>query len=385
MSILPSTDQVSLLHQQSMELCDRAMAARKDGNPDRSLELFRESLEAERKAASLVAGLFDLEPTRSILHRSAATLALDCSDFREAERLIAVALSGNPPEEIAEELRDLLEQVHFDRHLELRGIRLAPQEFQLSISGNKVGYGIVLSDEFVDRVRATEKLVLRTFERNAGRPFREAGRALKDISRNCELYLATPRAGSFAATMRVGVSERQPNLPGIDIADLPEPEQIIDNLVDCLEAFSLGDSQRLDVLIEDPSYRLNFIALADQLLPDGENVSQVGFTVTREGVPRSVSLTRRKPLRNPRETTRENGHLYVEGRLLFADATSAEKNQIRVVDDDSVTHKFLVPEGLMADIIKPLWEDRVAIHSVRSKGGKRYRLERIERAPSKES
>jgi hypothetical protein len=35
--------------------------------------------------------------------------------LREAERLIAVALSGDPPDEIAEELRDLLEQVYFDR------------------------------------------------------------------------------------------------------------------------------------------------------------------------------------------------------------------------------------------------------------------------------
>jgi len=33
--------------------------------------------------------------------------------LRDAERLIAVALSGDPPAEIAEELRDLLEQVYF--------------------------------------------------------------------------------------------------------------------------------------------------------------------------------------------------------------------------------------------------------------------------------
>ena len=32
---------------------------------------------------------------------------------KRAERLIAVALSGEPPEEIAEELRDLLEKVYF--------------------------------------------------------------------------------------------------------------------------------------------------------------------------------------------------------------------------------------------------------------------------------
>jgi hypothetical protein len=54
-----------------------------------------------------------LEPTRSVLHRSAPTLALECGALRDAERLIAVALSGDPPAEIAEELRDLLEQVYF--------------------------------------------------------------------------------------------------------------------------------------------------------------------------------------------------------------------------------------------------------------------------------
>jgi hypothetical protein len=40
---------------------------------------------------------------------------LECGDLREAERLIAVALSGDPPDEIAEELRDLLDMVYFNK------------------------------------------------------------------------------------------------------------------------------------------------------------------------------------------------------------------------------------------------------------------------------
>ena len=60
----------------------------------------------------MVAPDLGAEPSRSVLHRSAASLAEQCGEFREAERLIAVALSGNPPEEIAEELRDLLQQVY---------------------------------------------------------------------------------------------------------------------------------------------------------------------------------------------------------------------------------------------------------------------------------
>ena len=90
----------------------------------------------------------EFEPTRSVLHRSAASLALECDEIREAERLIGRALSGNPPDEIAEELRDLLEDVYFLRHLSLRGIVLQPDEFQLSLEGDAIGFGIAPTNYF---------------------------------------------------------------------------------------------------------------------------------------------------------------------------------------------------------------------------------------------
>jgi hypothetical protein len=58
-----------------------------------------------------VADLIDEEPTRSVLHRSAASLAIKCGEYEEAERLIATALNGKPPDDIAAELRDLLKVV----------------------------------------------------------------------------------------------------------------------------------------------------------------------------------------------------------------------------------------------------------------------------------
>jgi PemK-like, MazF-like toxin of type II toxin-antitoxin system len=43
-------------------------------------------------------------------------LALECSELREAERLIDRALAGNPPADIADKLRDLLlEEVYSQR------------------------------------------------------------------------------------------------------------------------------------------------------------------------------------------------------------------------------------------------------------------------------
>lgn len=102
-------------HHKAMELADRADHLRRLGDTRGSLTQLRRAFEHERRAAELSVPDLALEPTRSVLHRSAATLAYQCGEYREAERLVAVALAGNPPEEIADELRDLLEQVYFER------------------------------------------------------------------------------------------------------------------------------------------------------------------------------------------------------------------------------------------------------------------------------
>src|SRR5688572_6398916 len=98
------------LHRMAMEVVDRAILESMKGNRDATVALYRKAFTLERDAA------FDArkselgEPTISVLHRSAATLALDAGEVREAERLVAAALMHDPPDDIAEELRDLLEQ-----------------------------------------------------------------------------------------------------------------------------------------------------------------------------------------------------------------------------------------------------------------------------------
>ena len=99
---------VDMLHQEAMELVDQAVLARQRGDTEAAMRLSRAAFTNERAAADLVADQYDLEPTRSVLHRSAAVLAIECHELRDAERLIGRALAGTPPEAIANELRDLL-------------------------------------------------------------------------------------------------------------------------------------------------------------------------------------------------------------------------------------------------------------------------------------
>ena len=104
---MTSPAQINELHNNAMELAGQALHADLHGDYAGAKSLFKDAFDLERQAALLVVPDANAEPTRSILLRSAATLAVDCHEFKEAERLIAIALSGTPPAEIAEELRDL--------------------------------------------------------------------------------------------------------------------------------------------------------------------------------------------------------------------------------------------------------------------------------------
>lgn len=99
--------QINTLHNQAMEHTDLALLAQRRGDEDEALSQFQMAAAYESRAANLAP--VTVQPTHSVLHRSAATLALDCGDIPEAERLIRAAFDGNPPSEIASELHDLKE------------------------------------------------------------------------------------------------------------------------------------------------------------------------------------------------------------------------------------------------------------------------------------
>jgi hypothetical protein len=111
-------EDIQELHREAMDLAEMASVAKLKGDPENAENLLREAYKKESDSAKMLVDDYDFEPTRSILFRSAASLAMECNDFRGAERLIAFGLSGNPPEEIADELRDLLDKLNIRRHLE---------------------------------------------------------------------------------------------------------------------------------------------------------------------------------------------------------------------------------------------------------------------------
>jgi hypothetical protein len=125
--------QIQEKHTTAMDLAEAAMVAKLRGDLEQASLLTRQAFENELAAAELIVNQLDAEPTRSILHRSAATLAIDCGELKIAERLIATALSGNPPEEIASQLKDLFIQINLRPYLKRRGINIDDEQINALI------------------------------------------------------------------------------------------------------------------------------------------------------------------------------------------------------------------------------------------------------------
>ena len=96
-------------HAMAMELADRGDWNRRRGLWQVARDYYEQALDFELYAIDSNGQTSGLG--WAVMHRSAATLALDCCEYRQAERIAAAALLGDPHPVIAAELRDLLHTI----------------------------------------------------------------------------------------------------------------------------------------------------------------------------------------------------------------------------------------------------------------------------------
>ena len=96
------------IHNEAMDHAHHGLRHRRRGDDEAAREMFGKALALELEAITALGDASGHE--FSVMHRSAATLAIDCRDYALAERLASQGLAGNPPEHLACELRDVIEQ-----------------------------------------------------------------------------------------------------------------------------------------------------------------------------------------------------------------------------------------------------------------------------------
>jgi hypothetical protein len=343
------------LHNKAMELAQKAIVLRHEGSLDEAEECSRKALEYETEAASLIELNESSEPTRSILYRSAASLALQAKEFTTAQRLLANGLLGYPTPDIEQELWNLIEQLNFERHLHDEDLVLSDAEIQFSVLGDAVMYGVVLFDEFVKRLSTFRTVLERTTLRLFKTPYKRSSKIPKSIM-PFETVLTTAEAGSFAIILKLATPTEkytQRTLPGL----APKPSEVFEEVVSGIELINNLDDEGLKNRITDESYYINFRSLIRDMAPDGEKIKQVGLITARK----SVGLTKPKkeiPAVPQMEKIEEVKKVTITGILDYA--RSRRDDVIGLTDEKEKHHLIKIDKG-MDDLVKSYFMDNVKV------------------------
>jgi len=363
-----------------MSLVDKAEAARAAGDAGKAQEIYGRALVKEREALALLGKLHPgVEPSWSVLHASAASIALKAGRLRDAEKLAAAGIAGDPPVDILEELRILLDEAQYHRHLGLGGIKLGAAEFQMSLAGRAVGHGSTTVDQSVRRIQNTTRLIERTAERKAGVPFHNTKGLAAQVRSVIAVQVGEARAASYALTFSVARRHEQLSLfPEMRKLD---PVAVVDEFFECVR---LLQEDRLDDLkqrIGDDDYYSNFLALARSLAPDGTNITTVGLTRGGGGKPTDSVAFRRLGSMIGTGRRRAGGAdpPRITGVLDEARGRSTKKDrdddaEIAIVDDQGKRHPVRVPRAFVADLVRPNYGYRVTV-LVEKRGKHRFLLD----------
>ncbi len=367
-------DEVARLHREAMKFADKSTVARIKGEREEYLRYTRLALEKEIAAADLMVDK-DIEPTRSVLHRSAATLAWRCGEYARAKRLAYRALAGNPPPDIEWELNDLLSTVR----LEEAGIHLGKGQLQFSLQGGEVGYGKAALSELTSRMPSIGSMLQITAKSVYRRLNNVAHSSVKDFS-EIPIFVDGFAPGSFIVNLRLGFPI-QHELPGFE-----RFEDIVEPFLENLNLVDKGEFHELHKALADPNAYVGFVKAAHKLAPDGNRVDSVKFQANVHEQLKIVSFnaTQRflKDVPLPEPTAEEDtlneyrvtdSDLQKEGMLKVADGLV--KTECLLVTADNVKWEIEGPEAVLDDIVRAYFKRRVVISGKQMK--KKNRVNRI--------
>jgi hypothetical protein len=173
-----------------MDLFEQALLSARAGDSGQSRSLFARALEKEA-AADSVAMDYSLEPTRSVLHRSAASIALRIGDVERAMQYVEAGLAGNVPQDVSEELATLREQILV--------LEAATTDYRL-----RAPRGLTPIERISRRFRETAPVNITGLARALGLAVRQAN---LDAQVAGEIFPDLYRGGPSGYTIRVNASD----------------------------------------------------------------------------------------------------------------------------------------------------------------------------------
>ncbi len=360
-----------------MDIADYAFKLKHKRNVEAE-EYFRQAYELEIEIASSIKPAEGNEPSRSIFYLSAASLALNSKLYREAEKAACQGIIGYPSQYHLNELRDILEQANFERHLDTQGVNLLENQFQITFTGEEVGKGYIKSDELTSRLRILTDITTREVERKAKKAFRSQGRPAKVVDMY-PTYYSVAMAGSYRVIMQIGNDNHSQSSLFND--DREVKRNIVDRIMNGIRLVNDNNLLELKKVYEgQENYYDFFVTSLKSFAPDGEKINMIGFTsINSEGKEERIKFTRTKKeiglqgkvseVKAVDILTKEGTPIVVEGILDFS---KSRKNShfFEIIQDSGKTYKFELKEGELASIVRDNYKFKVKVTGVRKTGVK---------------
>ena len=269
------------LHRSASDIAGKALAAQIYGDQETYLRLTKEAFVKEARSAELMRH----DPSHhmyAILHRSAATLAYRCGEYKAAEQLIVHGLIGEPNDRLREELYELLAKVRFRLSLNCNAPPLADDEIILTWQGAEADNGLLDDRALADLVKQFGRLV-----RNTAAMVLELGfHNRAKVEDSCRVFATLQTGGSFKINLKL-LPFAPAHRPAFEMI-----EHVKASILRNLERLNNGYMTDLQSSFADSAYFHDFMQHAKELAPDEKRITALAIEAGLNGERQSVLLTR---------------------------------------------------------------------------------------------
>jgi len=329
----------------------------------------KEAYDIESRAAKMLYSETNMEPARSILFQSAANIAYEAEMHDEAHKMIYAALSGNPPQHIANNLNALQENIQFSKHLISENLEISKNTLNISIFGSTVGDGIVPYDAFKRKIDAVEKMLNRTIQRKKF-PDTFVSDMMYKIRRQFPIFVQALEPGCLSVALKLGLDESNES----NVVDRDMLESAIAEFATDIDLLNKDDFDALKTKINNDEYYKSITDIYKELLPDGTKIKGVNIVANVDETAIEIHITKTKQemisLQTPLEDTDPilnaeiGSELVLEGHLKMADSTKKEP-YVKLILSDDKEQKIFLDEATIDDVVSSYWDEYVAIKTLK--------------------
>ncbi|MCY4558813.1 MAG: hypothetical protein OXF79_21025 [Chloroflexi bacterium] len=262
-------------HIESERFASDAEAATRRGESSAAMELYAKAADAEGKALQGV----DANSTRTlgIIAVSAVALRYKAMQLDEASILAHRCLgSSHLPDFAREQLQHLLETMKWQRALS----EMHHAQMIVSLSGGTIMHGGAPSDLVTSKIRKITTVFYRTVEHWKQLPHRRRGEPSKEIRDAYRPWTFQAAPGSYRFAMSVQPTRQLP----LESNELT-PKDIVDGAYDILQACAGSPEGMLSEMVPDVDYRLTFLKLTRDLVPNGKQFNRLTIAVSDSPAP----------------------------------------------------------------------------------------------------